>query len=198
MITDEVKAKLRETLTRYPVKQSAMLPCLHIVQEAEGYVTREGILAVAETIGVKPDEVESVVTFYSMYTQEPLGQNVVKICTSIACYLRGCDDILAHLENRLDIRRGETTQDGLFTLQGVECLAACGMAPAMQVNGRFFENATVASADELIDYLAQGNDAAGIESRWTQVADGAGMATRTSLATRPSASGAKTPEEEAK
>ena len=72
------------------------------------------------------------------------------------------------------------------------------MAPAMQVNGRFVENATVASADELIDYLAQGNDAAGIESRWTQVADGAGMATRTSLATRPQASGAKTPEEEAK
>jgi len=198
MITDEVKAKLRETLTRYPVKQSAMLPCLHIVQEAEGYVTREGILAVAETIGVKPDEVESVVTFYSMYTQEPLGQNVVKICTSIACYLRGCDDILVHLESRLDIRRGETTQDGLFTLQGVECLAACGMAPAMQVNGRFFENATVASADELIDYLAQGNDAAGIESRWIQVADGAGMATCTSLATRPQTGGAKTPEEEAK
>src|SRR5262249_54298543 len=128
MITDEVKAKLRETLTRYPVKRSAMLPCLHIVQEAEGDVTRSGILAVAESVGVKPDEVESVVTFYSMYTQEPLGKNLVKVCTSISCYLCGCDDILAHLENRLGIRRGETTKDGLFTLQGVECLAACGMA----------------------------------------------------------------------
>ena len=169
-----------------------MLPCLHIVQEAEGYVTREGILAVAETIGVKPDEVESVVTFYSMYTQEPLGKNVVKVCTSIACYLRGCDDILAHLENRLDIRRGETTKDGLFTLQGVECLAACGMAPAMQVNGRFVENATVASADELIDYLAQGNGAEGIESRWHVIGDGAGMATETTIGAKPGAAAPET------
>jgi len=198
MITDEVKARMQATLAQYPSKRSAMLPCLHIAQEAEGYVTREGILAVAETIGVKADEVESVVTFYSMYTQEPLGKNHVKVCTSIACYLRGCDDILEHMEQRLGIHRGETTKDGLITLQGVECLAACGMAPAMQVNGRFVENATVASADELIDYLALGNGAAGIESRWRVIGDGAGMATETTIGAQPSATDAGNQREEAR
>src|SRR5215470_11187133 len=106
MITDDVKARMEATLAQYPSKRSAMLPCLHIVQEADGYVTREGILAVAAIIGVKPDEVESVVTFYSMYSQQPLGKHIVKVCTSISCYLRGCDDLLEHLENRLGVHNG--------------------------------------------------------------------------------------------
>jgi NADH-quinone oxidoreductase E subunit len=198
MITDDVKERMRATLARYPSKRSAMLPCLHIAQEAEGYVTREGILAVAEVIGVKPDEVESVVTFYSMYSQEPLGAHVVKVCTSISCYLRGCDDLLAHLENRLGVRRRETTPDGRFTLQAVECLAACGMAPVMQVDGRFVENATPENADAVIEYLAHGNDAEGIDSRWRVISDGAGMATETTIGAKPGAADAENQREEAR
>jgi NADH-quinone oxidoreductase E subunit len=198
MITDKVKDRMRATLAQYPLKRSAMLSCLHIAQEADGYVTREGILAVAEVIGVKPDEVESVVTFYSMYSQEPLGAHVVKVCTSISCYLRGCDHLLAHLEDRLGVRKGETTADGRFTLEPVECLAACGMAPVMQVDGRFIENVTNETADAMIDYLAQGNGAEGIDSRWRVIADGAGMATETTIGAKPGGTNAGNQRKEAK
>jgi NADH-quinone oxidoreductase E subunit len=177
MISEELQARLREIVSRYPSARSAMLPCLHLVQEEHGYITPEGIIAVADAIGAKPDEVESVVTFYSMYTQQPKGRYVIKVCTSIACYLRGCDDVLAHLEQRLGVRRGETSSNGRFTLEPVECLAACGMAPAMQVNGRFVENMTTESASALVDYLIGGGAAENLISPWQPVSDGRGMAT---------------------
>ena len=189
MLGEEVKAQLREVVARYPQARSAMLPCLHIVQDAEGYVTPEGILAVADAIGVKPDEVESVVTFYSMYHQEPIGKTVIKVCASIACYLNGCDETMANLERRLGVSKGETTPDGRYTLEAAECLAACGMAPAVQVNGEFAEQITPDKADALIDALEQGGPAA-IRNRWRQVSEGRGMATETTLA--PTAASAET------
>jgi NADH-quinone oxidoreductase E subunit len=180
MIGEETKARLRAIVARYPVARSAMLPCLHLVQEEQGYVTPEGILAVAEAIGVKPDEVESIVTFYSMYHQEPVGRMVIKVCTSISCYLHGCDDVMANLERRLGVRRGQTTPDGRFTLEGVECLAACGMAPALQVNGEFAEQITPAKTDALVDALERDGVGA-LRDRWRMIADGRGMATETTL-----------------
>lgn len=183
MTREDLQARLREIVARYPSARSAMLPCLHLVQQDDGYVTTEGILAVAEAIGVKPDEVESVVTFYTMYHQEPQGHYVIKVCTSISCYLRGCDDVLAHVEQRLGIHPGETTSDGRFTLETAECLAACGMAPAMQVNGRFVENATNESASALIDYLAGGGDPEAISSAWQPISSGRGMATVSAIGT---------------
>ncbi len=180
MISDEVKARLRAIVARYPLARSAMLPCLHLVQEEEGYVTPGGILAVAEAIGVKPDEVESIVTFYSMYHQQPVGTMVIKVCTSISCYLHGCDDVIGNLERRLGVRCGQTTADGRFTLEGVECLAACGMAPALQVNGEFAEQITPAKTDALVDALERGGVGA-LHNHWRQIADGRGMATETTL-----------------
>jgi NADH-quinone oxidoreductase subunit E len=177
MASEELQARLREIVARYPSARSAMLPCLHLAQEEHGYITPEGIQAVAEALGVKPDEVESVVTFYSMYTQEPKGRYTIKVCTSISCYLRGCDDVMAHLEQRLGIRKGETTSDGRFTLESAECLAACGMAPAIQVNGRFVENATTESASALVEYLSGGGDPEAITSPWQPISEGRGMAT---------------------
>ncbi|MEO7000492.1 MAG: NAD(P)H-dependent oxidoreductase subunit E [Ktedonobacterales bacterium] len=183
MIGEDLKARMREVVARYPQARSAMLPCLHLAQEAEGYITPAGILAVAEVIGAKPDEVESVVTFYSMYTQKPLGRYIIKVCTSISCYLQGCDDLLAHIERQLDIRRGETTPDRRFTLQAVECLAACGMAPALQVNGEFVELATADTADRLIAFLRSRDDLrpGDIRNEWRQISDGRGMATETRI-----------------
>jgi len=180
MISDEMKARLRAIVARYPQARSAMLPCLHLMQEEQGYVTPEGILAVAEAIGVKPDEVESIVTFYSMYHQEPVGNMVIKVCTSISCYLHGCDDVVANLERRLGIKRGQTTPDGRFTLEGVECLAACGMAPALQVNGEFAEQITPARTDALVDALEREGVGA-LHNGWRMIADGRGMATETTL-----------------
>lgn len=166
MIADDVKARMRAICAEYPTAQSGMLRCLHLAQETEGYITPEGMRAVAQATGVKLDEVESVVTFYSMFHREPVGTHVIKVCTSISCYLRGCDDVLAHLEARLGVRRGETTPDGKYTLKTIECLAACGMAPALQVNDEFVENVTPASADALIARLERGEGVAGLGGNW--------------------------------
>ncbi len=106
MISDEVKAQMREIAARYPQPRSAMLPCLHLAQQTEGYITSEGAQAVAEAVGARVDEVESVVSFYSMYTTKPLGAHVIKVCTSVSCYLRGADALLARLEERLGVKKG--------------------------------------------------------------------------------------------
>jgi NADH-quinone oxidoreductase E subunit len=171
-ISEALKAQLREIVERYPLARSAMLPCLHLVQEAQGRVTVEGVMAVAEALGVPADEVESVVTFYSMYHTEPEGRYVLKICTSISCYLRGCDALVRRFEERLGIRHGETTPDGRFTLDHIECLAACGGAPVVQVNGEFVENVTLERADELLERLTRGASIAELAARWRE--NGAG------------------------
>jgi NADH-quinone oxidoreductase subunit E len=194
MTSDELQMRLGEIVARYPWARSAMLPCLHLVQEETGYITPEGIQAVAEAIGVKADEVESVVTFYSMYTQEPKGRYIIKVCTSISCYLRGCDDVMAYLEERLGVRRGETTSDGRFTLESAECLAACGMAPAVQVNGRFVENVTDSDASALVGYLENDGDLEAITSPWRPISDGRGMATISAIGTGDEPPHPETPE----
>lgn len=190
MISDALKARMRETAARYPLARSAMLPCLHMAQDEIGYITPEALVAVAEVVGAKPDEVESVVTFYSMLHQQPQGKQTIKVCTSVSCYLMGCDDTLGALERHLGIRRGETTPDGRFTLEAVECLAACGMAPAMQVNGEFVEQATPAVAEKLVTFLEAGGDMTQVRNQWRQISDGAGMATETTIGATPTVSGA--------
>lgn len=172
MLNEQTRVRLREIVARYPVARSAMLPCLHTVQQAEGSITPEGIRAVADTLGARPDEVESVVTFYSMYHQEPQGRYIVKVCTSISCYLRGCDDLLAQIEQALGAHRGETSPDGRYTIEAVECLAACGMAPVAQVNGTFVEHLSGARAAQLITRLQAGEDIADLGSTWQALPDG--------------------------
>lgn len=163
---------MREIVARYPLARSAMLPCLHLAQEDEGYITPEGIAVVAEAIGAKPDEVESVVTFYSMYHQAPLGRHVIQVCTSISCYLRGCDDLLRTLEQRLGVRRGTTSPDGRYTLQSMECLAGCGMAPVVQVDGAFVENVTPERMEFLLQRLEHDEVLDDLVSRWRPMANG--------------------------
>lgn len=181
MISEALKARMREAVARYPSPRSAMLPCLHLAQDEMGYISDEAVIAVAEVIGVKPDEVESVITFYSMFHKQPQGRYVLKVCTSVSCYLGGADDTLARLEATLGIRRGETTKDGQFTLEAVECLAGCGMAPAMQVNGLFVERADPERAAELVAYLKAGGDVAQVRNRWRVTEDARGMATETAI-----------------
>jgi NADH-quinone oxidoreductase E subunit len=153
MISEEAKQRMRNLAARYPVARSAVMPSLHIAQQEEGYITQEGLQAVAEAIGLTVDDVESVATFYTMYHQQPPGKKVIKVCTSIGCYLRNCDALLEHLEERLGIQRGETSEDGSYTLQTIECLASCGTAPVLQVNDEFVENVSIEKADALIDEL---------------------------------------------
>lgn len=181
MVSEALKARMREMVARYPQARSAMLPCLHLAQDELGYLTDEAIAAVAEVIGVKTDEVESIVTFYSMFHQQPKGKRIVKVCTSISCYLMGCDAVLETLEGKLGVRRGETTSDGEYTLEAVECLAACGMAPVIQVNSEFVEQATPEVAKRLIDFLAEGGDMEQVRNQWRPISDTDGMATETTI-----------------
>jgi NADH-quinone oxidoreductase E subunit len=194
-IAEEVKAAMRAVVARYPQPRSAMLPCLHLAQEAEGRITIDGVLAVAEALGVNPDEVESVVSFYSMFHTAPQGRYVLKVCTSISCYLRGCDALLDRIEQRLRLGRGETTSDGRFTLGTIECLAACGGAPVLQVNGEFVENVTPERADELLDRLTRDASIADLAARW-RVNEAGGFAARStseiSAAGEPSSGRAET------
>lgn len=151
MISEQAKQRMRELAARYPVARSAIMPSLYIAQQEEGYITQAGLQAVAEAIGLTVDDVESVATFYTMYYQQPPGKKVIKVCTSISCYLRNCDALVSHCEQRLGIKRGETTPDGNFTLMTAECLASCGTAPVLQVNNEFVENVTPEMIDALID-----------------------------------------------
>jgi NADH-quinone oxidoreductase E subunit len=180
MITDEVKAQLRAIAARYPEPRSAMLPCLHLAQQTEGYITSAGAQAVAEVTGARVDEVESVVSFYSMYTTKPLGEHVIKVCTSVSCYLRGSDALLARLEEGLGVQTGQTTPDGRFTLDMIECLAACGMAPALQVNGEFVENVTLERAEALLGRLQRGEGVGDMGGRW-RLTDQGGFTTSGSM-----------------
>ena len=153
MISEQAKQRMRDLAARYPVARSAVMPALHMVQQEEGYITDEGLQAVAEALNMTTDDVESVATFYTMYYQHPKGKKVIKVCNSISCYLRNCDALVEHLQQRLGIKPGETTPDGKYTLMTVECLASCSTAPALQVNDEFFENMTAESADALLAEL---------------------------------------------
>src|SRR4249920_3690329 len=151
MISEQAKQRMRDLAARYPVARSAIMPALYIAQQEDGYITQQALQTVAEAIGLTVDDVESVATFYTMYYQHPPGKKVIKVCTSISCYLRGCDALVSHFEKRLGIKRGETSADGNYTFMTVECLASCGTAPVMQVNDEFVEKITLEVVDALVD-----------------------------------------------
>lgn len=151
MISELAKQRMRDLAARYPVARSAVMPSLYIAQQEEGYITPIGLQTIAEILNMTVDDVESVATFYTMYHQQPAGKKVIKVCTSISCYLRNCDALVDRLEQCLGIKRGETSADGDFTLMTTECLASCGTAPVLQVNNEFVENVAPEMADELVE-----------------------------------------------
>jgi NADH-quinone oxidoreductase subunit E len=139
----------------YPpgMQTSLVLPLLHCMQDAQGYVTEDDAVAIAQYIGMPPIQVVEALTWYTMFEREPQGRYVIRVCRNIACSLRGSEQIVAHLEHRLGIGVGETTADGRFTLRTVECLASCGTAPAMQVNRTYHEQLDEAKLDRILESL---------------------------------------------
>ena len=139
----------------YPpeMQTSLVLPLLHCVLDANGFVTEADAAAIAEYIGMPPIQVVEALTWYTMFDREPQGRYVIKVCRNIACSLRGSERIVAHLQHRLGIGVGETTPDGRFTLKTVECLASCGTAPAMQVNRTYHEQLDEAKLDRILESL---------------------------------------------
>jgi NADH-quinone oxidoreductase subunit E len=142
--------------SQYPpeMKTSLVLPLLHCVQDEQGFVTEADAVRIAEYIGMPAIQVVEALTWYTMFDREPQGRYVIKVCRNIACSLRGSENILAHLQQKLGIGVGETTADGRFTLKTVECLASCGTAPAMQVNRTYHEQLDAAKLDRILESLA--------------------------------------------
>ena len=149
-LTPENKRKYEALLQRYPVKRSALLPTLRLVQEQEGWISRETIEHVAGLLDLTPAQVHDTASFYTMFRLQPEGQTQIEICTTLSCALGGAEALLDHTCKRLGVKPGGTSADGKFTVRGVECLAACGGAPAVQVNGEWLEHATPADLDRVI------------------------------------------------
>ena len=138
MISDSTRARFDREVAKYPPEQaqSAVMACLSIVQQEQGFVSAESERDIAEYLGMAPIAVHEVTTFYNMYNQQPVGRFKLNVCTNLPCQLRDGQKALHYLEGKLGVRMGETTADGLFTLQQSECLGACADAPVMLVNDR--------------------------------------------------------------
>ena len=146
----------REIIARYPVKKSALIPLLHLAQEQDGWVTDEAMVHLAELVECTPAEVIGTCTFYEMFKRKPVGKYLVNVCTNISCQLLGGEELLHHAEHALGVKAGATTSDGVFTLEDVECIAACTEAPCLQVNYRYFHKITHDEFDSLVTDLRAG------------------------------------------
>ncbi len=157
---ETTRRRTAEIIARYPQSRSALLPLLHLVQSVEGYVSQDGIRYCAEVLELTTAEVSAVATFYTMYKRTPCGEHLVSVCTNTLCAVLGGDDIYAALQRRLGVGHegtaGEPGTPGSITLEHAECLAACDLAPVLQVNYEYFDNQTVESAEELVDALRRG------------------------------------------
>jgi len=137
-------------------KRGRLLTAIYIAQEQDGYLTPEAVSRLAERLDVSESEVYSTASFYTLFRTEPVGEYLIQVCTGLSCYLvDGAERLVDYLARKLDIQVGETTPDGLFTLETVQCLASCGTAPAMRVNDELYENLTTEKVDMLIDQLRE-------------------------------------------
>jgi len=157
-IDSSTLAELRELAARYPQPRSALLPMLHLVQSVDGRVSPAGIEACAEVLGITAAQVAGVATFYTMYRRRPGGKHHVGVCTTALCAVMGGDALLERVSQRLGISPDETTADGTFSLERLECNAACDFAPVMMVNWEFMDNMTPEKADALLADLADGRE----------------------------------------
>lgn len=150
-LSEKFYSEMKRLETRYPNKKALILPALHQAQAEYGWLPKEVLEEVAEYIGVHPAQIREVASFYTMYNLKPVGKNHIKICTNVACCLRGSDDLMSFAEKKLGIQCGETTPDGLFTLSEEECLGACTTAPAMMANDEYIEELDVNKLNEYIE-----------------------------------------------
>lgn len=159
ILAEKYSDEIEKILSKYPPeeKRSAVMPLLYLAQREKGYVTKQSMAEIAEVLGLLPTEVASIVGFYSLYYDKSGGKYRIQVCTDLPCALRGAEDFLEQLCENLGIRVGETTADGVVTVEHVMCLAACDKAPMFQVQSdeglTYYEDQTVKSAMELVDRL---------------------------------------------
>lgn len=149
--SDQFEARFAEMLTHYPTKRSLLVPTLLFAQDEVGYLSDEVIAEIAQRVELTELEIRNVISYYSLLITKPRGKFNVQVCTNIACLLRGGEELLAHCEKKLGVGHKQTTPDGMFTLEEVECIGACSWAPAVQVNYDFHENLTAEKIDSILD-----------------------------------------------
>jgi NADH-quinone oxidoreductase subunit E len=153
MLSDVACQKIQSLMTKYPRKRSALIPALQIAQEEAGYLSSDVICEIARTFELAPNEVNEVLSFYSMLQRKPSGKYLIQVCTNISCLLCNAEEIVARLESRLGIKGGETTSDMKYTLIEVECLGSCGTGPVIRINEDYYENITSEKLDAILDGL---------------------------------------------
>lgn len=151
MLSEKIKTTINGIRKQFPTEQALLLPLLHEIQNEYGWVSREHMKDAAEFLNLPVSKVREVASFYTMYKLEPQGKVDVQICTNISCWLNGADKLVSCASKKLGVHAGETTADGKFTLSQVECLAACGTAPAMMINEDYYENLTEDSLLKILD-----------------------------------------------
>jgi NADH-quinone oxidoreductase subunit E len=157
ILTDEMMAEIRSYFPKYPTRQAVTLPALHVVNSHLRHVPLQAVVEIAELLELAPAEIQDTLSFYGFFKQDaPHGQRRAWVCRSISCALRGSDDVLEHLCNRLGLDPGETTPDGALTLEVAECLGACEYAPCMLVNDTLYTNLDRQAADDFIRTVQQG------------------------------------------
>ncbi|THB72302.1 MAG: NAD(P)H-dependent oxidoreductase subunit E [Desulfobulbaceae bacterium] len=143
-------AEFERLIKRYPIRESMIMPALWLAQEQEGWLSTEAIAYVAERVGTYPAKVFELATFYTMYHLKPVGKYHLCVCRTLSCYLREKQEIVDYLAAELGLRPGEVSEDGMFSLEEVECLGHCGTAPVIQVNGEFHEEMNVEKLKTLL------------------------------------------------
>jgi NADH-quinone oxidoreductase subunit E len=154
--SEEAMSTIQNIIGRYPEEKSksALLPILHIAQaENEGWLSAEAMDLVASILGIQSIEVFEVASFYSMYNLQPIGKCHLEVCRTSSCWARGAEDIVDYISKKLNIKVGETTSDGMFTLKTVECLGSCGSAPMLQCGAEYHENLTESKVDDLLEQM---------------------------------------------
>ncbi len=149
-------ARIDALAARYPTKASALMPCLWVIMDELGWVPPSAIDLLVEKLSVTHARVNEVLTFYTMFRETPQAKYTLQVCHNISCHIMGSKPLIAHMEQKLGIKLGGRTSDGLFQIEGAECLGACGMGPCLQLGRHLYENVTPARADALLDSLRKG------------------------------------------
>lgn len=156
MLNDAAQKRIADLKDKFPQRKSAILPAMHIVLEEVGYQNRDIIRQMAKLLDLSEMEVNETLSFYTYFPKQGVGKYHIQVCTNVSCMLLGAEQLVGYLEQKLGIKPGETTADGLFTLTTVECLGSCGTAPVMQVNQEYHENLTRTKVDHILDSLKRG------------------------------------------
>lgn len=154
MILNEASvAEIKKKMVRYPRRKSAILPAITVAFQQEGHLNGELYREISQIIDIPVIDIATAASFYTMFPKEPVGKHLIQVCHNISCALLGADSLIGYLEEKLGIKKGETTSDNIFTLISVECLGGCTAAPMMQINDKYYEDLTREKVDKILDDL---------------------------------------------